>query len=87
MEITKERLIQLKNSDAYSRLREAKAQNVAMLANGATFSRSRHGVFPELVKEMFGQRKTFKKHALSVSQELQMIEAEIKRRDGGEAQV
>lgn len=55
----------------------AKEANVSVLANGATFSRSRHGVFPELVKEMFGQRKTFKKHALEVSQIIEQSKGKV----------
>lgn len=48
-----------------------KDKDIAMLANGATFSREKLGIFPELVKDMFGNRKAFKKHAIGVSQKIE----------------
>jgi DNA polymerase elongation subunit (family B) len=49
----------------------AKKQNVVVIANGATFRRDRLGVFPELVKDMFGQRKACKNHAISISKRIE----------------
>lgn len=59
----------------------AKTDNVCVIANGSTYRRDKQGIFPELVKDMFNQRKAFKKRAIQASQEIEAIESEMKRRN------
>jgi DNA polymerase elongation subunit (family B) len=53
----------------------AKTDNVCVIANGSTYRRDKQGIFPELVKDMFNQRKAFKKRAIQASQEIEDLKA------------
>lgn len=54
-----------------------KENDLAMLANGATFKRDSQGILPELVSGMFASRKAFKKKANELAKELEEVENEI----------
>ena len=54
-----------------------KENDLAMLANGATFKRDSQGILPELVSGMFASRKAFKKKANGLAKEIEEVENAI----------
>jgi len=55
-------------------------EDVCVGANGATFSKEKTGMLPELVIKMYQERVRYKKQMLYYKQKLVDIESEIKRR-------
>lgn len=57
-----------------------KEENLALAANGQHFSREKQGLLPEILMEMYEERKIAKKNRLAKESELQLIKAEMKSR-------
>jgi DNA polymerase elongation subunit (family B) len=53
----------------------------SMTANGQCFTREKKGIFPELIDFYFTSRQIAKKEMLAAQSDLQLIEAEISRRN------
>jgi DNA polymerase elongation subunit (family B) len=51
----------------------AKDENVCVLANGATFSKKVHGIFPQVAEKMFSSRKAFKKQAIAAANDIEQL--------------
>lgn len=69
----------ISNIDDYLTMKKdlswAKKDDVCVIGNGSTYRRDKLGIFPELVKDMFNQRKAFKKRAIQASQEIEDLKA------------
>lgn len=57
-----------------------KEKNVCMTANGATFSREKKGIMPQIVQELFDNRREVKRNMLKTSREIENIKAELLKR-------
>lgn len=51
----------------------AKDNGVCVIANGATFRKDTHGIFPQVAEKMFASRKAFKKHAIAAANEIEKL--------------
>lgn len=51
----------------------AKKEDVCVIANGATFRKDTHGIFPQVAEKMFASRKQFKKQAISAANEIEQF--------------
>lgn len=58
-----------------------KRQGMVLAANGFHFKNDKQGFLPEMMERMYAERKTFKKEMLKTKQELELVEAELKRRE------
>ena len=57
-----------------------KADDVCMTANGATFTRKKLGMMPEIVQTLFNNRRDVKKEMLKTSREIESIKKEMSKR-------
>jgi DNA polymerase elongation subunit (family B) len=58
----------------------AKRENFSITANGACFTNKKHGFLPELMDNMYKERKMFKNKMIESKKELEAIDNELKRR-------
>ena len=58
-------------------------EDVAVAANGATYTKEKTGIMPELVIKMYNERVRYKKQMLHYKQKLVDIESEMKKRGLG----
>ena len=56
------------------------SEDVCVAANGATYSKEKTGIMPELVIKMYEERVRYKKEMLRQKQKLVDIEVEMKKR-------
>lgn len=54
----------------------AKDENVCVIANGATFTRDKQGIFPQVSEKMFASRKKFKNLATASANEIEKLKLE-----------
>jgi len=52
----------------------------AIAANGCTYRKDKQGFFPALMEKMYNDRVVFKKKMIEAKQELELVEAEMKKR-------
>ncbi len=57
-----------------------KIHNLCLAANGSLFRKDKLGFMPELIGELFEERKKFKQSMLDKTKELQKIDEELKKR-------
>jgi DNA polymerase elongation subunit (family B) len=65
---------------AMGALKDNKEKNVATAANGTTYRKDVRGFLPELMDQMYKDRKMFKKKMIESEKHLEEINAEMKRR-------
>ena len=63
-----------------SAIDEYKKKNPSIAANGTTYRKDVRGFLPDLMENMYKDRKSFKNKMIDAKKELEKIEAEIKRR-------
>lgn len=65
---------------AMKALEEYKKTNLSVAANGTTYRKDVRGFLPELMDQMYKDRKIFKNKMIEAKKELEEINAELKRR-------
>ena len=55
-------------------------KNLSIAANGTTYTKERRGFLPNLMDDMYQDRKMYKSKMIQAEKELEQVEAEIKRR-------
>lgn len=60
-----------------------KAKNLSVAANGTTYIKTKRGFLPELMDEMYKDRKMFKDKMIEAKKELEEIDAELRKRGVG----
>jgi DNA polymerase elongation subunit (family B) len=63
-----------------SAIDEYKKKNLSIAANGTTYRKDVRGFLPDLMENMYKDRKSFKNKMIDAKKELEKIDAEIKRR-------
>ncbi len=61
-------------------IEEFKDKNLSIAANGTTYRKDVRGFLPDLMENMYKDRKSFKNKMIDAKKELEKIDAEIKRR-------
>jgi DNA polymerase elongation subunit (family B) len=55
-------------------------ENVAVAANGQTFRKDTRGFLPEMMENLYAERRNYKKQMIEAQKELEAIDTEIRRR-------
>jgi DNA polymerase elongation subunit (family B) len=59
-------------------------ENITMAANGHCFTRDREGFLPEILMQMYEDRKAYKRKMIEYEKALELVNDEIKRRKAGQ---
>jgi DNA polymerase elongation subunit (family B) len=55
--------------------------SLAYAANGCTYRKDKQGFLPALMEKMYNDRVVYKKKMLEAKKELELVEAELKKRN------
>ena len=64
-------------------IEDLSSKNLSIAANGTTYTKEKRGFLPNLMDDMYKDRKMYKTKMIQAEKELEKVEAEIKRRGLG----